>query len=549
MRRGLLAVLLLAFAFTTVTSCNSGHDERLKKMKEAAEQNKKYAEEAKKKAEEAKKNAWKKELEGIKEALPPLVEAAQKGDLAKVKSLIEGGTLADVKDSRKRSALYIAAQKGHKDVVEFLLSEGANVNSKREDGDTPLMAAARTGNLDIVTLLVDHKADVNAADNFGRTALMAAAQSGNQKLIDYLLANKAELNARDKYGLSALIFAMKYKHMDLAKYLLKKGAEVWKPKVVHARKKPITLKIEDKVQPGADKIIEALEKETVKLRQKTELFYAVETGDLPLVKLLVKKGSPVVINEVEKSRETIIYVYGKKEEEREMLFERDVKRTSYDRDQKNLLHYAAEGGYKDILAFLIKKGARLEETDGEHVRGPLFYVVAQPIDPKDPGKEKRLAETAAYIIKEGKKTWKKKVRLSKRELENIRKKEQSKPWYEQNPFDTEYKIKELPKVDIEEYDYDGWTVLTLAAKYGHYDVIKVLLDAGVMVNRKERAFGRTALMYSRLSKFPEIEKLLKQHCALEGINFDAEELAKKGWSCVNGKVVYKKSDEQSDKKK
>ena len=59
-----------------------------------------------------------------------------------------------------------------------------------------------------------------------------------------------------------------------------------------------------------DKVIEELDKKEVHLRQKTELFYAIEKGDLELVKLLVAKGSPLLVTDVEQSRENIIYVYG-----------------------------------------------------------------------------------------------------------------------------------------------------------------------------------------------------------------------------------------------
>jgi ankyrin repeat protein len=196
------------------------------------------------------------------------------------------------------------------------------------------------------------------------------------------------------------------------------------------------------------------------------------------------------------------------------------------------------------MKFLISKGARLEETDGENVRGPLFYAVGQNLDKKDPSKEKRLAETVAYIIEEGKKTWKKKVRLSKKELDKMRKENQSKPWWEQNPFDVEWKEVIAPKVDIEEYDYEGWTALTLAAKYGQFESVKVLIEKGAIINHKERKMGNTALMYSRIGKFTEMEKFLLANCAKEGINFDHEELAKQGWKCVDGKEVFEKPAEK-----
>ncbi len=527
-------LLILIGVVLFALSCTERQNPLLQQMEETARRN----EEIRAKLEEEKKARPKIDLEELKVEMPPLVEAASKGDLAKVKSILGEGTLVDVKDSRQRTALAVAVSEGKKDVVEYLISQQANINSKRDDGGTPLMEAARTKNLAMVTLLIEKGAEIEGTDNFGRNALMMAAQGGSREVFDYLVSKGADINATDRFEISPLIFAMRYGHMDLAKYILGRGARVWRARPIPYSKRPITLKIEDKVQPGMQKVIDELAEKEVQMRQKTELFYAVETGDLDLVKLLVKRGSPVLVQDVEQSVENIIYVYGQKEELRQMLFEREVIRTSYDREQKNLLHYAAEGGYVDIMKFLISKGARLEETDGENVRGPLFYAVRHNVEHIDEAKHKRLAETAAYIIEEGKKTWTRRVRLSKKELDKMRKEQQSRPWWEQNPFDVEYKDVVSPKVNIEEYDYEGWTVLTLAARNGLYEVVKVLIDAGVIVNHKERKFGNTALIYSRVGEFKNIERLLLDNCAREGIDFDHEELAKKGWKCVDGKEVF-----------
>lgn len=536
MKKSFITLICLLLA---VVSCTD-KEAMQKKMEETAERNKQVKEEI-----EAKKNEKPKFVdETVKEELPPLVEAAAKGDLAAVKTELGKGTLVDTKDGRQRTALYHAVSEGKTEVVKHLLSEGANVNTKRDDGDTPLMTAARKGDMELVRSLVEGGANVKTADNFGRTPLMMAATSGSKEVFDFVLKD-SDLNATDKYELSALIFAMRAGHMDLAKDILAKGAKVWKPKPATFSTKPIVLKIEGKVQPGMEKVIEDLDKKEVTLHQKTELFYAIEKGDLELVKLLVAKGSPVLVTDVDQSRENIIYVYGpSKEEERDMLFERETIRTSYDRDQKNLLHYAAEGGYPEIMKFLISKGARLEETDGENVRGPLFYAVSQELDKKDLGKEKRLAETVSFIVEEGKKTWTKKVRLSKKELDKMRKENQSKPWWEQNPFDVEWKEVITAKVDIEEYDYEGWTVLTLAAKYGQLESLKILIEKGAIINHKERKFGNTALIYSKVGNFSEMEKYLRANCAKDGINFDHEELAKQGWKCVDGKEVFDKPAEK-----
>ncbi|MFO7735610.1 MAG: ankyrin repeat domain-containing protein [bacterium] len=516
----------LCFMILIVTTLFFGCEDKkentlLEKMKKTAERNK----EIKKKLEEEKEVAKKPTMEEIAEQpLPPIVKAAAEGDLAQVKNLIKESGSKNKRDHRNRTPLYMASENGRFDVVKYLVEKNASISSSREDGDTPIMAAARNGHEDIVKFLVENDADVNATNNFGRTVLMAAAQGGDKDIISFLLSKKAELNARDKYGKSALIFAMEYDHMEIAKWLLDKGAEVWKEKPKKARK-PLTLKIDGEPVKKNEHILEEIEKEKFEFRPKTELFYAVEAGDLDLVKRLVAKGSPVTVTDIEREREIIIYPQSNGEDENhEKLFERAVERTAYDRDRKNLLMYAAEKAYLDIIKFLVKKGARLEETDGETVRGPLFYVATA--EKGDEEFEKRLAETAAWIIEKGKETWKKKEALSQEEIDKRRAEHKNAAWYDRNWQKLRHKIVEQPKVNIEDQDWEGWTVLTLAAKNGHYHLVKTLIEKGVMINRKERKFGRTALIYSRVNEFPRIEKLLKKHGAMEGIDFDAEELEK-----------------------
>jgi len=513
-------ILLIVLSSFLALSCDSGKSALQKKMEEAGKNYLKQKNALAEKNKEKKKPKFEQEK---KKPLPPIVKAAKDGNLEKVKTLSASVDINTTDDS-KRTPFYMACSTGNLEIAKFLLDKGAKM-LPREDGDTPLMAAARNKRKEIVEFLLEKGVDVNKADNFGRTPLMAAAQGGDKEIVELLLKHKANLDAKDKFGGSALITAMKYKHMDLAKWLLiDKKAKVWKEKQVKLRKK-LLLRVNDKEIEKNVKILNEAQKNSIKLRHKTELFYAVQTGDLDLVKLLVKRGAPIIVNDVKIKRETIVYPHKPKDIEKEYMTEEIEKRTAYDETQKNLLMYAAQKGYVDIMKFLIKHGAMLEETDGETVRGPLFYVVSQPKG--TPEFEKKLAQTAEYIIKEGKKTWKKKRRLTKTELRQMREKNKNKSWYDKKQVDVEFKFETLPKVNIEAYDWEGWTVLCLAAKNGHYEVVKTLINNNVMVNRKERKFGRTALIYSRVGHYPRIEKILKEHGALEGINFNSEELAKK----------------------
>ncbi|HSA33399.1 MAG TPA: ankyrin repeat domain-containing protein [bacterium] len=513
-----------ALILLSVWGCGDGKSAIEKKLEaeaiQKAEEAKKAEEEKAKKAEEEKK---KKYIDEDAKPLPPVLESATKKDWGKVKELLASGTAVDTKDERGRTILMLAAVQNNEELFDFLVAKGADTNARSLEGETPLLMAAKAGNRKMVDYLIEKGADPNAKDNFGRTTLMYASASGNVDLVKLFLGKGAELNALDKYTHNALVFAVRENRTEAAKFLLGKGAQVNIVKPLTEEEKKALEEAKKKAEKER-KIKEAVYDQTEEKRDKTVLFWAVEHGNLELVKLLVAKGAPVLVKDVKKRVETIIYETGKGDIEKTQEVVEETIRTAYERGQKNLLMYAAEGGHLEVLKFLVSKGAKIEETDGETVRHPLFYVVAQLKG--TPEKEKRLAEVTKYLIEEGKKLYKHKRRLSKQEIMQERAKQKNKAWWDKNIQKLQWKEEDRKKIDIEEYDYEGWTLLALAVMNDHFDVFKVLIDAGAQVNRKERKFGKTALMYSRAIKNAEMEKILLEKGAKEGIVFDVDEDAR-----------------------
>ena len=119
--------------------------------------------------------------------------AAQRGDVEKVRLLLEKGADINYKDKivLGHTPMTIAAAWGHTEVVKLLLDHGASVNQQDDDGTSALQCAASTTKSEMVKLLLDRGADVNHRDNSGRTPLFdATAQRCPSENTRLLLARR-----------------------------------------------------------------------------------------------------------------------------------------------------------------------------------------------------------------------------------------------------------------------------------------------------------------------------------------------------------------------
>ena len=74
-----------------------------------------------------------------------MLQAAQRGDVAKVRHLLASDTtLANAKGAHNKTPLHWAAEKNYPELAELLLSAGADINAEVSWGMTPLQWAAVT---------------------------------------------------------------------------------------------------------------------------------------------------------------------------------------------------------------------------------------------------------------------------------------------------------------------------------------------------------------------------------------------------------------------
>ncbi len=123
-------------------------------------------------------------------------------------------------DVNKSNAIYAASEKGNIAMMELLLQNGADVNRSNA-----LHAAAMNGHFKAVVLLVGKwKADVNSYDNFGKSVVaVAVARYNNEDIIRYLISKGANVNVTNNFH-TPLLVASSTNHLQYVKILLENGA-------------------------------------------------------------------------------------------------------------------------------------------------------------------------------------------------------------------------------------------------------------------------------------------------------------------------------------
>ncbi len=171
-----------------------------------------------------------------------------------------GGRQTREPDGGGLTALIYAARAGHIEAVKVLLDAGADVNQASNYGWTPLLAATQNRNYQVGKLLIDSGADVNLSNNGGWTNLYLATDNRNVEGGDYPV-REPDMD-----------------HLDYIRILLDAGSDV------------------------NATLVESTETRTVFTNQwldeegATAFLRASQSGDLPLIKLLLEFGADPFIN-------------------------------------------------------------------------------------------------------------------------------------------------------------------------------------------------------------------------------------------------------------
>ena len=218
-------------------------------------------------------------------------------DLSKLRELIseagEDAVLADVGSQQSAGGNPCHVKR---DALGFVVT-GARRNRgpKEPDGGelTPLVYAARTGSIEAARALIEHGADVNQVTRYGWTPLLAATQNCNYQMGKFLIEHGADVSLANKGGWTPLYLATDNRNIEGGDYPTRK------PDTDDLEY--IKLLLDKGANPNA-RMIESTETRTVFTNQwldeegATAFLRASQSGDLVLMKLLIKYGADPHIN-------------------------------------------------------------------------------------------------------------------------------------------------------------------------------------------------------------------------------------------------------------
>ena len=157
----------------------------------------------------------------------PMVEAAKKGDLKSVQTLLATDpSKLNATDQDNFTALHWACMRAHWDVADYLIRKGADLNVVGGDGGTQINWAVHHDNVEIIRLLINNGAKLNRRNRWGMTELHTAIWRGNIHVVEYLLGHGSDPKIKTNEGWTAMHYAYRSGHDDVIELLKKRGVSM-----------------------------------------------------------------------------------------------------------------------------------------------------------------------------------------------------------------------------------------------------------------------------------------------------------------------------------
>ncbi|KAK7409059.1 hypothetical protein QQX98_008763 [Neonectria punicea] len=352
----------------------------------------------------------------------------------------------------------------------------------------PLYQAARNSHVETVEALLRHNADASFLSKYDRTVFHLAAAQGHPKIVKMLLdEGKADMEALDSLGLSALYLASLWGHHQVVDVLLQMGADpdMGIPKDDSLKTwSPLVTASDDGYQRCVRLLLDGKANPDISGPSGTPLRYAAIRGHMDVCNMLLASGAdpnsslidPPILSQV-------INNYDSSENQLEMLdllLSHNADANAKDSVGTPVLIYATRSSQKEILVRrLLDHGADVNILDSEN--NSALYHTATELDCK---LVKLLLERNAKV--------------------NCVSLQGSTPLYQAIP---------------------------------EPQIVRMLLERDADPNLA-RSSGFTALMFATWFKHTETMELLLQHNAKVNEEYNGTGEDRKGWTALTCGVAY-----------
>ncbi|XP_074141587.1 transient receptor potential cation channel subfamily A member 1 [Sminthopsis crassicaudata] len=433
----------------------------------------------------------------------PLHWAVEKKQVDNVKCLLNRGANPNICNNNLLAPIHLAIQCFHNDIVKVLIEHSTtDVNLIGENGNTPLMLACSKDNSEALKLLVESGAKICKTNKFGCFPVHIAAFSGSKKCIEMLLKFGEEQGFSRQYQINFL----NNRNSSPLHFAVQSG-DLEMIKICLANGAQINLEENGKC---------------------TALHFAATQGAIEIVKLMISSysGSEDIINTVDGNNETLLHRVSlfDHHELAEYLISMGANINSIDDEGRSPLLLATSSASWNIVNLLLSKGVDVEIKD-YFGRNFLHLTVLQPYGLKNLKPEflqmqciKNLVmdedidgcTPLHYACSQG-------VPLSVNNLLRldvsicIKSKDNKSPLHFAANFGRintcQRLVHEMTDTRLlNEGDHNGMTPLHLAAKNGHDKVVKFLLKKGALFLSDHN--GWTALHHASMGGYTQTMKII-----------------------------------------
>ncbi|XP_074649568.1 transient receptor potential cation channel subfamily A member 1-like isoform X2 [Tubulanus polymorphus] len=410
----------------------------------------------------------------------------------------QGITNANVTDDDGSTPLHEVALHGSPETCKILLDKGANPLATDINDVTPLMLASAEGHPEVMRLLIDAVTDsddyipeykrsyIGKKDNEGNTSLYYAVQNGNLECARLLLNEGADVNVRkcDRLQLNEGTDVKVRKGCDLESTTLNETtANLMRPLHIAA-----VNGFSELVQLLLDWKAEIDPRDCEKM---TPLHKAAMYDRVVIIKILIDQGADINAKDINSLGPLHVACWKGQTEAVEFLLDNGAQINSLDTSLKTCLHWAVEGEHSmTVMSMLVKNGKSILDRKDRNDQNVLHY--------------------AAYVGNNSLV----RILLEAGADASVKDTDEKTPLHiaaESNNLACAESLIEASKSELNDDDIDGRTPLLLASINGHRHVVKVLLSFGADTTSKDDSRCTALILAAHYGNTPTMIILLDHH--------------------------------------